>query len=94
MTGERGFQDLLVAAGRLQGELVDELRAIRQRLDELERRPEVLTIAEFAEACRCHPSTVRRAIERGQLKVVTIGDNTRLIPASELAGAYMNERND
>jgi excisionase family DNA binding protein len=90
---ERGFHDLLLAAARMQAELVDELRAIRQRLDDLERRPDVLSIAEFAETCGCHPATVRRAIERGQIRVVTIGDQTRVIPVSELAGKYMNDRN-
>lgn len=78
--------ELLEAVGKLEAEHVTELRAIREQLERLAKPPAVYTIAQFAEVCSTSQRTVRRAIDAGDIPVVTLGDRTILIPASALAG--------
>lgn len=63
---------------------LDELRAIRVRLDELEGRQRTYTIRQFAEACNCSEGTVRTAIAAGRIRAVRLGPRTTVIPSSEL----------
>lgn len=47
--------------------------------------PLAATIAEAAESLRCSPATVRRLIDRGELRAVTLGDTTSVrVPLIEI----------
>jgi excisionase family DNA binding protein len=55
-----------------------------------DRRPQLVTVAEAAEALRISDRTVFRSIEKGELPVVRLGRRV-LLREQDLA-AYVNER--
>lgn len=89
---QAAFVHLVEAAARLELAHVTELEAIRRRLDALEARPAMYTVPEFARLCGCSPRTVERAIAAGRIRVVELGPQTRVIPATELDGEYRSAR--
>ena len=48
----------------------------------------MLSVLEAAERVACHPATIRRMIQRGQIPAVRVGSRWR-VPAESLQATYM-----
>lgn len=84
--------DLVAVLAELERERNATLDRIAARLDALEARPEVYSVADFAGVCGCHPDTVRKAIDDDLIRSIQIGDRTTLIPSTELTGEWASDR--
>lgn len=84
--------DLVSVLADLERERNETLERMAARLDALEARPEVYSVADFADVCGCHADTVRKAIDEDLIRSIQIGDRTTLIPSTELAGEWASDR--
>ena len=49
---------------------------------------EMLTVQQAAERASCHPATIRRMIQRGELPALRVGSRWR-VPAASLEAGYL-----